>query len=128
MDNDPDGAIEPDAEAPAKVEKTRFGSRPRVHKEKKKKGSEDETSQPPAATAEELATKKVQDAPLGLGQPAKKKKEKGEKTRYAAKPKTTEATPQPYMGNSSAAEPPATNQTQPGGAQPAPTAPATTPQ
>ncbi len=58
------------------------------------------TDTPDQPTAEELATQKVQNAPLGLADPAaaKKTKQKGEKTRLSDKPKTAGANTQPYLG------------------------------
>jgi peptidyl-prolyl cis-trans isomerase SurA len=109
-----------------KQEKTRFSQRPTVPKVKKPNGSGDDQNTP---NQDEVAAQKVQDTPLGLAPPpvkAKKKKEKGEKTRYAAaKPKQPETQQQPYMGgqrpvngNAPAAAPPAA-----GSEQPRPTAP-----
>jgi peptidyl-prolyl cis-trans isomerase SurA len=111
----PDGSVSSTAAAPEK--KTRLASRPTVHKAKKVKGSGgDTTSQP---TADELATQKVQDAPLGLADPAAqaKKKQKGDKTRLADKPKEPEQTQQPYLGSQPA--PPASGQPAPAAGQPA---------
>jgi peptidyl-prolyl cis-trans isomerase SurA len=86
--------------AEEKQEKTRFSQRPAVHKAKKPQDSDDKANAP---SADEQAAQKVQDAPLGLADQAakakKKEKEKGDKTRYADKPKQPAAPPQqPYMG------------------------------
>jgi peptidyl-prolyl cis-trans isomerase SurA len=114
----PDGSVSSTtAEAPEK--KTRLSNRPPVPKAKKAKKSDGTT--PPQATADELATQKVQDAPLGLADPAaqSKKKPKGDKTRLADKPKEPEQTPQPYLGSQPA---PTTSQPGPPATQPAPPA------
>jgi peptidyl-prolyl cis-trans isomerase SurA len=114
----PDGSVSSTAaEAPEK--KTRLSNRPPVPKAKKAKKSDGTT--PPQATADELATQKVQDAPLGLADPAaqSKKKPKGDKTRLADKPKEPEQTPQPYLGSQPA---PTTSQPAPPANQPAPPA------
>ncbi len=101
----PDGTIS-GASAPVNVKKTRLSSRPAVKKAKQDKSAD----APPPATAEELATQKVQNAPLGLADPsAQKKPKKGEKTRLSDKP-PQEDQPQPYLGK------PAT----PAGSAPAP--------
>jgi len=78
--------------------KTRLSSRPVVHKVKgSKTKSTDTTDQP---TADDLATQKVQNAPLDLSDPnAKKPKLKGEKSRLADKPKAPDQTPAPYLGH-----------------------------
>ena len=114
-----DGSISSESPAPVKEKKTRFSQRPVVHKAKKVKTSTataDDSVPPP--TADELATQKVQDAPLGLaGQTAKtkKKKTKGEKTRMADRPKAPEQPPQqPYQPQSTETNPPPASQ------QPAP--------
>jgi peptidyl-prolyl cis-trans isomerase SurA len=119
--------------------KTRFSQRPIVHKAKKPQGSSDaDKDTAPKDTApspDELATQKVQDTPLGLTeQPAKtkKKKEKGEKTRYAAKEKQPEPeqVQQPYMGGQKPVDgdaPAAAPQPAASDAQPRPTTPGTTP-
>jgi peptidyl-prolyl cis-trans isomerase SurA len=92
----PDGTIS--GVAPAALErKTRLSSRPPVKKVKRDKSVSPDT--PPAATADELANQKVQDSPLGLADPAaqKKTRQKGDKTRYSAKPKEPDQS-QPYLG------------------------------
>jgi peptidyl-prolyl cis-trans isomerase SurA len=78
--------------------KTRLSSRPVVHKTKAQKSkSTDATDQP---TADDLATQKVQNAPLDLSDPnAKKPKPKGEKSRLSDKPKEPDQTPAPYLGH-----------------------------
>jgi peptidyl-prolyl cis-trans isomerase SurA len=118
------------SQIPEKQAKTRFSQRPSVPKVKKPKGSSDDDNAP---TQDELAAQKVQGAPLGLApQPAKtkKKKEKGDKTRFTGKPKQPEQVQQPYMGGqqpvdgspSTAAQPAAGNNqptsTTPDGTQP----------
>lgn len=123
------------AEAPAQEEvqekKTRFSERPIVHKVKTPKDSSDD-NKANAASPDELAAQKVQDAPLGLAdQPAKtkkkKEKEKGDKTRYADKPKQPEPVQQqPYMGGQQPVNPNSAAQpAQPaaGGQQPQPKTP-----
>jgi peptidyl-prolyl cis-trans isomerase SurA len=109
----PDGTVS-GAAAAAPEKKTRLSNRAPVPKAKKVKGSADT---PPAPTADELATQKVQDAPLGLADPAAqtKKKQKGDKTRLADKPKPPDQTPAPYLGekpepSTSQPAPPASNQ------------------
>jgi peptidyl-prolyl cis-trans isomerase SurA len=93
----PDGTIS-GVTAPANEKKTRLSSRPPVKKVKQDKSADT----PPAATADELATQKVQDSPLGLADPAAQKKpKKGDKTRYSAKPKQEDQT-QPYLGQPAA--------------------------
>ncbi|HEY4048627.1 MAG TPA: peptidylprolyl isomerase [Acidobacteriaceae bacterium] len=91
----------PGAQAPADATtgKTRFSSRPVVHKTKEQKQAEANADQPSQGTPQELADQKVQSAPVGLAEPSKekKKKEKGEKTRYAAKKEQPDQTQQPYM-------------------------------
>ena len=91
-----------------------------MHKPKKSKSANGSDDQP---TADELASQKVQQAPLDLSDPnAKKPKQKGEKTRYSAKPKV-EDTSQPYLG-----KPESTPQATPPASQPAaPATPAATP-
>ena len=122
----PDGSVSSTtAEAPEK--KTRLSNRPSVPKAKKAKKSDDNTT--PQPTADELATQKVQDAPLGLADHTAqaKKKPKGDKTRLADKPKEPEQTPQPYLGSQPE---PTTSQPAPPANQPAPPAsqpPAATP-
>jgi peptidyl-prolyl cis-trans isomerase SurA len=93
----PDGTIS-GVTAPINEKKTRLSSRPPVKKVKQDKSADT----PPAATADELATQKVQDSPLGLADPAAQKKpKKGDKTRYSAKPKQEDQT-QPYLGQPAA--------------------------
>jgi peptidyl-prolyl cis-trans isomerase SurA len=108
--------------------KTRLSSRPTVHKAKKTKS----TDTPDQPTAEDLAAQKVQNAPLGLADPAaaKKAKEKGEKTRLADKPKTPDQTSQPYLGkpeNGQPAAPAGTPAAGPPGTTQPPTQPPTQP-
>jgi hypothetical protein len=71
----------------------------------------------------------VQNAPLGLADQAtdqKKPKPKGDKTRYADRPKQPDETPAPYLGKPAPAgsQPPASGTSQPAAApdtsQPAP--------
>ncbi len=114
----PDGSVSSTAVA-APEKKTRLSNRAPVPKAKKVKGSADT---PPAPTADELATQKVQDAPLGLADPAAqaKKKQKGDKTRLADKPKPPDQTPAPYLG--SKPEPTTTQPAPPAADQPAPPA------
>jgi peptidyl-prolyl cis-trans isomerase SurA len=118
------------AEAPADKQqgKTRFSDRPPVHKVKKTKDSPDDEAKASAPSQDELATQKVQDAPLGLADQqakAKKAKTKGDKTRYADKQKQPEQVQQPYMGGEQPVDAdhpaPATQPTQPApaGDQPA---------
>jgi peptidyl-prolyl cis-trans isomerase SurA len=116
----PDGTVS-GASTAAPEKKTRLANRPSVPKAKKVKGSDDSTT-PPGPTADELATQKVQDAPLGLADPAAqaKKKQKGEKTRLSDKPKEPDQTPQPYLG--SKPEPTTTQPATPPADQPAPPA------
>jgi hypothetical protein len=83
---------------------------------KNKSGSDTDTSSQP--TPEELASQKVQNAPLGLADQTaaqKKAKAKGEKTRYADKPKEPDQTPAPYLGKPANADtqPPAPPTSQP---------------
>ena len=114
----PDGSLS-STTAPVTERKTRLSNRERVPKAKRSKSSSDTTDAP---TTEEVAGQKVQDAPLGLADqaaPAKKTKQKGDKTRYSAKPKQPEQTPQPYLGNQPAT-PPATSQPAPSSSEPAP--------
>src|ERR1700733_1901704 len=82
----PDGTAS-NAITDAPERKTRLSNRPPVHKVKTPKSSDTDTSNQP--TADELATQKVQNAPLALTDPnaPKKPKQKAEKTRYSAKPK-----------------------------------------
>jgi peptidyl-prolyl cis-trans isomerase SurA len=115
----PDGTIS-GATPAAPERKTRLSARPVVHKPKKSKSANGSDDQP---TADELASQKVQQAPLDLSDPnAKKPKQKGEKTRYSAKPKQEDTT-QPYLG-----KPESTPQATPPASQPAsPATPAATP-
>ena len=110
--------------------KTRLSNRPPVHKVKKDKSAPSPDT-PPAATPEELAAQKVQDAPLGLADQAaaqKKAKQKGDKTRLADKPKQPDQTPAPYLGKPepAASQPAASDASQPAPAT-NPPAPATGP-
>jgi hypothetical protein len=101
--------------------KTRLSNRPPVHKVKTPKPT-DTSDQP---TADELATQKVQNAPLALTDPnaPKKPKQKAEKTRYSDRPKEEEDKTQPYLG-----KPEAAPQAAPAPSQPAvPGAPAAGP-
>ena len=78
--------------------KTRLSSRPVVHKTKASKSKSTDTTDQP--TADDLATQKVQNAPLDLSDPnAKKPKPKGEKSRLSDKPKEPDQTPAPYLGH-----------------------------
>ena len=106
----PDGTVTSTTPT-APEHKTRLSSRPTVHKAKKTKS----TDTPDQPSADDLAAQKVQNAPLGLADPAaaKKAKEKGEKTRLADKQKTPEQTPQPYLGKPENGQPVA-----PAGSQP----------
>jgi peptidyl-prolyl cis-trans isomerase SurA len=106
----PDGTVSGTNDAPER--KTRLSNRPPVHKAKTPK-STDTSDQP---TPDELATQKVQNAPLGLADPnaAKKAKQKGEKTRYSDRPKEEEDTTQPYLG-----KPQSAPQSAPAASQPA---------
>ena len=123
----PDGSVS-STTAPATERKTRLSNRAPVPKAKRSKSSSDATDAP---TADEVAGQKVQDAPLGLADQAaqaKKTKQKADKTRYSAKPKQPEQTPQPYLGSQPAsttsqpATPPATSQPAPSSSEPAPSA------
>ncbi len=115
----PDGTIAGETQA-APERKTRLSARPPVHKPKKTKSADGSDDQP---TADELASQKVQQAPLDLSDPnAKKPKQKGEKTRYSAKPKVEDTT-QPYLGKPEST-PPATP---PASQPPSPATPAATP-
>jgi peptidyl-prolyl cis-trans isomerase SurA len=116
------------APAQAKPVKTRYSDRLKIRKSKQTKTAVD-TDQPPPPTPDELATQKVQDAPLGLAdQTAQtKKKQKGPKTRYSAKQTPPKPVQQPYMGpsqpeeNPPAAQPaPPSAPSQPAGSQPSP--------
>jgi peptidyl-prolyl cis-trans isomerase SurA len=88
----PDGTISGEV-APINEKKTRLSSRPTVKKVKTPKAG-DTT---PGPTDEELASQKVQNAPLGLDDAQKKAKQKVEKTRLSEKPKDT-SVPAPYLG------------------------------
>jgi peptidyl-prolyl cis-trans isomerase SurA len=93
----PDGTVSGTVtEVPEK--KTRLSSRPVVHKTKAQKAKSGDTTDQP--TADDLATQKVQNAPLDLSDPnAKKPKPKGEKSRLSDKPKEPDQTPAPYLGH-----------------------------
>ena len=125
----PDGTVS-GATASAPDRKTRLSNRPPVKKVKKdKSGSDADASSQP--TPEELASQKVQNAPLGLADQTaaqKKAKAKGEKTRYADRPKEPDQTPAPYLGKPANADTqppaPATSQPAPATAPPAATPPA----
>jgi hypothetical protein len=97
----PDGTISGEV-APVNEKKTRLSSRPTVKKVKTPKDG-DTT---PGPTDEELASQKVQNAPLGLDDASKKKaKQKAEKTRLSEKPKDT-SEPAPYLGKPEGGQPP----------------------
>lgn len=116
----PDGTISGET-APVNERKTRFSNRPSVKKTKNAKPGAADTQSGP--TDEELATQKVQNAPLGLTDPnaQPKPKPKAEKTRYSAKQTTTDE-PAPYLGKPESGAPaPAA------GPSSAPPAPATAP-
>ncbi len=104
----PDGTVSSATDAPER--KTRLSNRPPVHKVKTPKPT-DTSDQP---TADELATQKVQNAPLALTDPnaPKKPKQKAEKTRYSDRPKVEDNT-QPYLGKPEAAPQPAPAPSQP---------------
>jgi peptidyl-prolyl cis-trans isomerase SurA len=93
----PDGTVSGTvSDAPEK--KTRLSNRPVVHKTKTSKSKSTDTTDQP--TADDLATQKVQNAPLDLSDPnAKKPKPKGEKSRLSDKPKEPDQTPAPYLGH-----------------------------
>ncbi len=93
----PDGTVSGTvSDAPEK--KTRLSSRPVVHKTKAQKSKSGDTTDQP--TADDLATQKVQNAPLDLSDPnAKKPKPTGEKSRLSDKPKEPDQTPAPYLGH-----------------------------
>ncbi len=122
----PDGTISGET-APVNEKKTRLSNRPPVKKAKKDKTDPDA---PPQATTEEQASQKVQNAPLGLADQAdqKKAKAKGEKTRYADRPKEPDQTPAPYLGKpaDTYSQPPASDASHPPPAT-NPPAPATGP-
>jgi peptidyl-prolyl cis-trans isomerase SurA len=94
----PDGTVS--GAAPLAPErKTRLSSRPPVKKVKTPKS----TDAPEQPSADELATQKVQQAPLDLSDPkAKKPKPKGDKTRFSDTKKEPDQT-QPYLGQPAAA-------------------------
>jgi peptidyl-prolyl cis-trans isomerase SurA len=114
----PDGTVS-GATASEPDRKTRLSNRPPVKKVKKNKsGSDSDTDTSSQPTPEELAAQKVQNAPLGLADQTaaqKKAKAKGEKTRYADKPKEPDQTPAPYLGKPANADtqPPAPPTSQP---------------
>ena len=93
----PDGTVS-DTTAPVVEKKSRLSNRPAVKKQKKAKSGADTADQP---TSEELASQKVQSAPMGLAPSAsqKKTKPKGEKTRLADQQKQPDQTPAPYLGH-----------------------------
>jgi peptidyl-prolyl cis-trans isomerase SurA len=124
----PDGTISGET-APVNEKKTRIVNRPPVKKVKKDKNTDPDA--PPQATTEEQASQKVQNAPLGLADQTaaqKKAKQKGEKTRYADKPKEPDQTPAPYLGKpaDTNSQPPASDAMHPPPAT-NPPAPATAP-
>jgi peptidyl-prolyl cis-trans isomerase SurA len=112
----PDGTVSGTVtDAPEK--KTRLSSRPVVHKTKASKSKTGDTTDQP--TADDLATQKVQNAPLDLSNPnAKKPKPTGPKSRLSDKPKEPDQTPAPYLGhpdqNPPQAAPPASQNPVPG--------------
>jgi peptidyl-prolyl cis-trans isomerase SurA len=130
----PDGTVT--GAAPAENErKTRLSNRPPVKKAKKDKS---DPNTPPPPTPEDLASQKVQNAPLGLADQAtdqKKPKPKGgDKTRIADRPKEPDQTPAPYLGKPAPASgqpasdgvmhpPPATNPPAPATGPPDPVPP-----
>jgi peptidyl-prolyl cis-trans isomerase SurA len=116
----PDGTISGETAA-ANEKKTRLSNRPPVKKVKKDKAVDPDA--PPQAPTEEQVSQKVQNAPLGLADQAdqKKAKTKGEKTRYADKPKEPDQTPAPYLGK------PADTNSQPSGSDAMHPPPATNP-
>jgi peptidyl-prolyl cis-trans isomerase SurA len=124
----PDGTVS-GATAAANERKTRLSNRPPVKKVKKDKSDGDA---PAPQTPEDLASQKVQNAPLGLADQAtdqKKPKPKGDKTRYADRPKQPDETPAPYLGKpapagSQPAAAPDTSQPAPATAPPSATPPA----
>jgi peptidyl-prolyl cis-trans isomerase SurA len=122
----PDGTVS-STEPAVNERKTRLSNRPPVKKVKKDKSNADA---PPPASPEDLASQKVQNAPLGLADQAtnqKKPKPKGDKTRYADRPKQPDQTPAPYLGKPApaASQPPASGTSQPAPAAnpPSPTTP-----
>jgi peptidyl-prolyl cis-trans isomerase SurA len=121
----PDGTVSGAATA-APEKKSRLSNRPPVKKAKKDKSDTDTSNQP---TPEELASQKVQNAPLGLADQTaaqKKAKQKGDKTRLSEKPKEPDQTPAPYLGQPATGEPPAA--AQPSAPSPSGGATATPPQ
>ena len=97
----PDGTVAGQV-TDAPEHKTRLSSRPVVHKAKTSKNkSSDGTDSTDKPTADDLASQKVQNAPLDLSDPNAKKapKPKGDKTRLSDKPKEQEQTPAPYLGH-----------------------------
>jgi peptidyl-prolyl cis-trans isomerase SurA len=121
----PDGTVSGTTPA-ANERKSRLSNRPPVKKAKKDKS---DPNAPAAPTPEDLASQKVQNAPLGLADQAtdqKKPKPKGDKTRYTDRPKQPDETPAPYLGKPAPAgnQPPASGTSQPAAApdtsQPAP--------
>ena len=115
----PDGTVSSSIDA-APEKKTRLSARPPVKKVKTAKNP-DTPDQP---TPDELASQKVQNAPMGLTDPnaAKKPKQKAAKTRYSATQKQPDET-QPYLGKPSPAPQAAPAASQP----PVPGAPASNP-
>ena len=115
----PDGTVSNSIDT-APEKKTRLSARPPVKKVKTAKNP-DTPDQP---TPDELASQKVQNAPMGLTDPnaAKKPKQKGAKTRYSATQKQPDET-QPYLGKPSPAPQAAPAASQP----PVPGAPASNP-
>jgi peptidyl-prolyl cis-trans isomerase SurA len=115
----PDGTVSSSTIAEPE-KKTRLSARPPVKKVKSSKNP-DTPDQP---TPDEQASQKVQNAPLGLTDPAaaKKAKQKGDKTRYSNKQKQPDET-QPYLGKPSPAPQAAPAASQP----PVPGAPASDP-
>jgi peptidyl-prolyl cis-trans isomerase SurA len=93
----PDGTVSGTVtEAPEK--KTRLSARPIVHKAKGSKSKTGDTTDQP--TADDLASQKVQNAPLDLSDPnAKKPKPTGPKSRLSDKPKEPDQTAAPYLGH-----------------------------
>jgi peptidyl-prolyl cis-trans isomerase SurA len=120
----PDGTVS-GTSPEANERKTRLSNRPTVKKVKKDKSDGDA---PAPQTPEDLASQKVQNAPLGLADQAdqKKPKPKGDKTRLADKQKQPDETPAPYLGKPAPAgtQPPASGTSQPAAgpdtSQPAP--------
>jgi peptidyl-prolyl cis-trans isomerase SurA len=118
----PDGTIS-GATAAAPERKSRLSNRPPEKKVKKDKSDTDASGQP---TPEELASQKVQNAPLGLTDQTaaqKKAKQKAEKTRLSERQKEPDQTPAPYLGKPATGEPPAA--AQPSAPSPSQSAPAT---